>query len=451
MNLRPTACVDLRPEWLTIAVAACLLASATAASADAVLCQRAITGGTARFAQAKMKAMQKCEDAIVNDRGGACPDGKTTSKIVKASFKLRRAIVKACGGGDANCGTGSDDVSLASIGWDLGACPSFAGGTCTNPIVDCGDVVDCVQCGGDAAVDQTLALTYGDLNLVGSGPAIERCQRAIGKKASLFFNGALKALQRCEDGVLKGQLSGTCPSASVSASDKIARLTQNLQIGICMACGGVDQQCGGLPDITREQIGFPAACPAVAIPGGQACGGPIADLFGLAECVVCLGTFDTRCLDALTVPGVQPYPAECQVTLPTPTATTTATRTPTPTPTATATTSPTPTTTATATGVPSATATLTATATPTPTRTATPSPTATITATRTATPTATRTPTPTATATGTPTATPTPVPTATPACGNGIIEPPTEVCEPTNLGCPALQTCLDACTRCGLF
>ena len=43
------------------------------------------------------------------------------------------------------------------------------------------------------------------------------------------------------------------------------------------------------------------------------------------------------------------------------------------------------------------------------------------------------------------------IPTATPACGNGIIEPPTEVCEPTNLGCPALQACLDACTRCGLF
>jgi len=442
---RPPVSLPPRSTCLSALLALGLVASATVASADFVLCQRAISGGTARFAQAKMQAMQKCEDAIVNGRGGTCPDGKTAAKISKAAFKLRRAIVKACGGGDANCGTGGDDVALAAIGWDLGACPSFAGGACTNPIVDCGDVVDCVQCGADAAVDQTTELTYGALNLVSSGPAIERCQRAIGKKAALFFNGAMKALQRCEDGVLKGQLSGTCPSASASASDKIARLTQNLQIGICMACGGVDQQCGGMTDISRLQIGFPAECPAVTIPGGQACGGPIDDLFALAECVVCLSTFDARCLDALTVPGVQAYPAECQVTLPTPTVTATPTRTPTPTPTST------PTLSATATVTPTPTPTATATGTPTATRTATPSPTATVTATRTATPTATRTPTPTPTATGTPTATPTPVPTATPACGNGIIEAPAEECEPPNLGCPAFNSCLDACTRCGLF
>ncbi len=432
MNLRcPAISAVPRPIWLSALTALLLLTNATVASADSVLCQRAISGGTARFAQAKMKAMQQCEDAIVNGRGGTCPDGKTAAKISKAGFKLRRAVVKACGGGDANCGTGGDDVALAAIGWGLGACPSFAGGSCTNPIVDCGDVVDCVQCGADAAVDQTTELTYGELNLVSSGPAIERCQRAIGKKAALFFNGAMKALQRCEDGILKGQLTGTCPSASASASDKIARLTQNLQIGICMACGGVDQQCGGMTDITRQQIGFPAECPAVTIPGGQACGGPIDDLFGLAACVVCLGTFDARCLDALTVPGVQPYPAECQVTLPTATATPTPTRTPTPTATSTPTVSPI--------------ATVTPTPIPTPTRTATPSPTATVTATRTATPTAT----PTATATAT--VTPTPVPTATPACGNGIIETPAEECEPPNLGCPAFNSCLDACTRCGLF
>lgn len=442
---RPPVAVHLRPTRLAAFLAFGLVASATVASADSVLCQRAISGGTARFAQAKMKAMQKCEDAIVNGRGGTCPDGKTTAKISKAAFKLRRAIVKACGGGDANCGTGGDDIPLAGIGWDLGRCPSFPGGTCTNPIVDCGDVVDCVACGGNAAVDQTLDLTYGDLNLVSSGPAIERCQRAIGKKASLFFNGAMKALQRCEDGILKGQLSGTCPSASVSASDKIARLTQNLQIGICMACGGVDQQCGGLPDVTPGQIGVPAECPAVTVPGGQACGGPIGDLFALAECVVCLSTFDARCLDALTVPGVQPYPAECRVTLPTPTGTTTPTRTPTPTPTATATLTPT------ATATTSPTPTITATGTPTSTRTPTPTATATVTATRTASSTATRTATPTPTATATATVTPTPIPTATPACGNGIIEAPAEECEPPNLGCPAFNSCLDACTRCGLF
>lgn len=421
------------------------------AVADSALCQRAVTAGTARYAQAKTKAEQACEDGVVARRGGSCPDGKALAKVSKAAFKLRRVVSKACGGGDANCGTGTDDEPLAAIGWDLGTCPGIAGGTCGGALVDCDDVTDCVQCAGEAAVDQVLGLTYASLNLANSGPSIERCQRAIGKKASLFFTGVNKALHRCEEAVIKGQLSGTCPSASAAATDKIARLRQNLELGICMACGGVDQGCGGLPDTTAAQIGFPAECPAVAVPEGAACGGPITDLFSIAECVSCVATFATHCLAALTVPGIQTYPAECSVALPTPTATATATRTATPTVTATQTVTATPTATATPTITPTPTPTATATATPTATRTATPTASATVTATRTATPTATRTATPTATATSTATATPTPIPTATPACGNGIIEPPTEVCEPPSLGCPALQTCLDACTRCGVF
>ncbi len=412
---------------------------AAVAHADPVICQRAITKGTARFAQAKMKAMQSCWDGVVARDVGSCPDSKAAIKISKAGFKLRRAVGKACGGGDANCGTGMDDETLAAIGWDLGTCPNLANGGCSNGLADCDDVVDCVQCAADAAVDETIALAYESLDLDNSGAAIERCQRAIGKKLSLYFNGANKALHRCEEAVLKGQLAGECPDASPSASAKIARLAQNLELGICMACGGIDQQCGGAPDLTPTQIGVPAECPAVTVPGGSACGAPLADVTSIAACAVCLATFDTRCLAAITVPGLESYPSDCNVALPTPTPTATATRT------------TTPTLTATATATTTATPTLTATPTPTATRTPTPSPTPTLTATRTPTATPTATATRTATPTATATQTPTPTPTATPACGNGIIEPPTEVCEPTNLGCPALQSCLDACTRCGLF
>src|SRR5436853_6045634 len=68
--------------------------SAPAAHADPYTCRRAISGATARFAQAKMKALQKCEDGVVARRGGSCPDGKAGTKISKAGFKLRRAIGK---------------------------------------------------------------------------------------------------------------------------------------------------------------------------------------------------------------------------------------------------------------------------------------------------------------------------------------------------------------------
>lgn len=419
--------------WVLVPLAIWTLLLAAVAYADPILCQRAIIKGTARFAQAKMKAMQSCQDGVVVRRTGSCPDPKAAIKISKAGFKLRRVVGKACGGTDFNCGTGSDDEPLAGIGWDLGTCPNLASGTCTNAIADCDDVSDCVKCAADAAVDQSVALAYESLDLDNTGAAIERCQRAIGKKISLYWNGVNKALHRCEEAVVRGQLAGLCPDASPSASAKIARLAENLELGICMACGGIDQQCGGAADLTPTQIGMPADCPAVAVPGGSACGAPLADVTSIAECAVCLSTFDTRCLAAITVPGVETYPSDCNVALPTQTPTPTPTRTATPTLTAsaTATTTPTPTLT------PTATVTATRTPTPTPTRTPTPTPTAT----------ATRTPTPTATATETPT----PTPTATPACGNGIIESPTEICEPPNAGCPALQSCLDVCTRCGFF
>ncbi|MEO6026057.1 MAG: hypothetical protein ABIR79_04235 [Candidatus Binatia bacterium] len=111
--------------------------------------------------------------------------------------------------------------------------------------------------GGDRSDDRAA---YEDLNLTNSGPAIERCQRAIGKKVSLFFNGVTKAMNRCEDGVLKGPLSGTCPQASGSVVAKIDRLIQNLRGGICMACGGVDQVCGG-PARPWPRSAFPRNVP----------------------------------------------------------------------------------------------------------------------------------------------------------------------------------------------
>ena len=130
----------------------------------------------------------------MNGHAAICPDGKASGRIGKAAFKLRRAIGKACGGSDANCGTGTDDDALASVGWDLGTCPNLAGGTCQNPLVDCGDVADCVQCGGERAVDQTVGLAYDDLNLSKLRPR-DRALSARDRQEGVAF------LQRGEQGI----------------------------------------------------------------------------------------------------------------------------------------------------------------------------------------------------------------------------------------------------------
>jgi hypothetical protein len=272
-------------------------------------------------------------------------------------------------------------------------------------ITDCNDVVDCLECVGEAAVDQAVALSYDAQVPAAPGTTLNKCQVSVGKSVSRFFAAKAQALAKCEDKVLKTGSGGPCPDAAKTLP-KINRAAAKVMNDICRACGGDDHACGGSADILPATIGFPANCNDVVVPnGGPSCDGAITTLQSLATCVGCVVQFKTDCVDALSVPTLKSYPAECSVA---------ATATPTPTPIVTA----------------------------TPTRTATPTPTATPTQTAmpTATPTLTATATTTATATATPTLTPTPTPTATPNCGDGIIVPP-ETCE-QGIPCGATNVCV---------
>ncbi len=414
-----------RTLLVSTAALAALVLSAGAVSADPATCRRSINANLGKFVQAKLKLLQKCEDAVVRGKiAGPCPDAGTASKITRAAGKLRRAVSQRCGGLDRNCGLGGDDETLASIGWNVGSCPGLETAVCSNPISDCNGVVDCIDCVGQAAVDQAVTLSYGSLNPSAVGTELNRCQAAIGKSMARFFATRAQTLAKCEDKVLLGSQAGPCPDAA-KAAPKIARAAAKVQTAICKACGGADRLCGTPDDLSPMTIGFPASCSAVTVPnGGPACSGAITSLQDLVDCVGCVVQFKTDCVDILAVPTLKAYPAECGVAAtPTPTLTATPTPTRTPTPSATRTATPTG---PVATATPTATATLTSGATPTVTATGTPVSTAT----------------PTITATQTPT----PTPTATPNCGDGIITPP-ETCEQgipcglTNI-CVACLTCL---------
>ncbi len=294
------------------------------AYAEPVACQRAIAKANAKYVQAKVKALQKCNDLVVNNAmPGPCPDATASAKISKAASKLRVAIDKGCGGDDKVCGTGGDDDSLASIGWGSGTCPNFENGSCNNAVTDCGDVSDCLLCVDDAAVNQAMTLYYGSLDQSATDSAVIMCQRAIGKETSKFFAAKSKALQKCEDGVLKGTVTGPCPDGA-KAAPAIAKAESKKRAGICKACGGGDRLCGGGDDLSTSQIGFASSCPNVTIPGGASCGGPINTVQDIVDCVDCVTEFKADCLDPVAARGLKPYPSECNNNAPaTPTATAT--------------------------------------------------------------------------------------------------------------------------------
>ncbi len=209
------------------------------------------------------------------------------------------------------CSTTGDNDSLASIGWPS-TCPNFENGTCNNAIADCDGISDCLICIGEAAVDQSIALSYDALvpGEFGTGSDINKCQIAIGKNAAKFFEAKNKALSKCEDGVMKGKVTGPCPDA-VKAGPKIAKAESKKIAGICKACGGSDKTCDGVNDLTPAQIGFAGTCPSVTVPGGSACGGTISTLQDIVDCVDCVNEFKADCLDPLAVPALRLYPAEC--------------------------------------------------------------------------------------------------------------------------------------------
>jgi cysteine-rich repeat protein len=279
-------------------------------------------------------------------------------------------------------------------------------------------VAQCLDCVGAAAVDQATMFVYGAFVAAPSSSPTVKCQTTIGKAVAAYFAAKTKALAKCWDARYVGKHGDTCPSpGDGKAAAAIAKARTKLLAAIDKGCAGS----------TPGSVGFASHCPAVTVPGGTACGGPIGDMASLAACIECVTEFKVDCDVALAVPSFQPYPPECAVVPPTPTPTLTATRTPTPTatPTVTATRTPTPTPT------PTLTATRTATVTPTPTVTAT------------------RTPTPTRTATVT--RTPTPTVTPTPVCGNTVVEAG-EGCDDGNVNdcdaCPSnCQTAPPDCTE----
>jgi hypothetical protein len=290
------------------------------ASAETVKCQRTIAKASSQFVQAKVKALSKCNGAVIKNGSGSCPDQKTSDAITKASTKLSSAIGKSCGGDDKVCGGDLTHEDLpATLGWPA-LCPDFdrsAAPACTGPINNCGDIAACVECVGESAVDQSVALYYADLALPStSNAALNKCQIAIGKAASAFLSSKTKALQKCWDAKLNGGTSivSCVPPASGDGKyiDAILKAAGKQIDSICKACSGVDKTCRNLDDLTPVAIGFASQCPSVTIPGtGRLCGASIANLGNLIDCVDCITEFNAEGVDQLQVPQYIPsYPAE---------------------------------------------------------------------------------------------------------------------------------------------
>jgi hypothetical protein len=252
-----------------------------------------------------MKAVGACARQHVID---CHADARTAARIARADARLRAVVASRCCGTDGLCGTGDDDA-LVAIGWGAGVCPNLDRGDCNQLIHHPGDVASCLACIGRAAADDLAALTV--VPAPGNASAA-RCTGAAVKESTRLVLATSKALARCWAGRGAGAHTNPCPDpgdgrAAAAITAAITRATATL----CKGCGGTDALCGGGDDVDPTAIGFAGACPDVALPGGPACGGPIATATDLVACVTCLGGHLSECVDRASVPAFTAYPTEC--------------------------------------------------------------------------------------------------------------------------------------------
>mgnify|MGYP003693772139 CR=1 FL=1 len=242
----------VRPLKLAVIAVSALafVLSAASAHADAVRCKREIAKASAKYAQARMRSLQKCQDGKLTGKvSGTCPDAKTSEALSKAAGKLRSAIDKEVWrrrqglhqrGRQRFAGLDLVAERVSELrGRHLQQLDQQLRRRQQPPLVR-------RRRGGGSGI----ALYYGSL-VNSSNTTIKKCQREIGKNAVKYLRMKSKLLQKCKDKVLSGQSAGPCPDPKTATVLGMAEAKRNAKI--CSACGGDDRVCGGSDDLAPRR------------------------------------------------------------------------------------------------------------------------------------------------------------------------------------------------------
>jgi len=239
----------------------------------------------------------------------SCVGGTCGSKVCQGGSNDGLSCVadSGCPGGNtcvasSGCGTGGATVS---------DCPNLENKSCNGSLSDPSDVASCLACTADVATDQVNDFLYGFLSPVDASVAgAEKCAAAITKSASKYFAAHRKALAKCQKGAIGGSLPpGSCPDAGTVT--KLGAAAMKMKAAIAGKCGGADKVFGGGNDLALEAIGAPLSCAGVTVPGGSNCGGFLATMEDLADCLACVAEYKSTCNDFIAAPSNGAVPSSC--------------------------------------------------------------------------------------------------------------------------------------------
>jgi hypothetical protein len=117
----------------------------------------------------------------------------------------------------------------------------------------------------------------------------EKCQRTIAKANSQYLQARVKALAKCNEGVVKGSVVSCPDSKALAALDKAKT---KLTASIDKSCGGDDKVCNletnalDTTEPTAQQLGWPSQCPNFE--KGE-CRNSVRFCTGIVDCLTCIG------------------------------------------------------------------------------------------------------------------------------------------------------------------
>ncbi len=248
----------------------------TASDKAALKCRKAMAVGSVKLAKKSTAILQECnERALAGEtgygpNGASCTDshGTPQSKIASAEEKLRKRIIKGCGGADHAVGGGDD------INWVGDTCAYNQ--ECSGAIDDLGEAADCVVCNVGQDVDQAVTGASA-LPL----PATTACRVDFARKYTGLARDSINWKSDCQHDVIFNADAQPCPTAKVLAD--ISQDETNVASFVGTSCAGLDPQ---------EDLGFPESCPAI----GECGSIDAATMSGALDCLRCITSERTDAL-----------------------------------------------------------------------------------------------------------------------------------------------------------
>ncbi len=196
-------------------------------------CQYEIGKASAALIAAKLKAWQRCYNAVLG--GKTCKVAARDEALAEAEAAFHAAIEEHCT---------EPGLSPADLGF-VGNCPE----PCSTIEIDGYPAVGtCLACLQEHSVDAILDDEYGARPpaLPTNGPLGDEplaCQRAIAKAGVGFANGTAKALRKCENFVALSDPSEVCPTESIESKRTALAATVGDRMDRCVDFSGVEA-CG---------------------------------------------------------------------------------------------------------------------------------------------------------------------------------------------------------------